>query len=171
MPPKESEDYSSLFWMDSKGDKAVFNGIRDVDELPDLTESILKRQAEELLKRIHETQGTGALLMNSETFMMFCMVHADVVDVEDKDFFLDGMQVFTSLYFPLDKIYVTDKETAEEIVRRIAEQEEQTEQESYPEKKEHAIYHCRICGAAYDNKRQAKECVRTHEWQNRKGRR
>lgn len=171
MPPKESEDCNRLFWLDSKGDKAVFNGIPDVNELSEPTESILKRQAEELLKRIHEAQGTGAVLMNSETFLLFFTVHVDVVDVKDNEFFLDGLHVFTSPYFPLDKIYVTDIETAEEIARRIAEQEEQAEQESYPEKKEPAIYHCRICGAAYDDKRQAKECVRTHEWQNRRGRR
>ena len=120
---------------------------------------------------VEEAQGFDAIMMNDETFKVLCVVRVSAIDVKDKEFFLDGLRVFTSPYFPMSKVYLTDSKNAAEIIRRLAEQEEQAEQESYPEKKEPAIYHCRICGAAYDDKRQAKECVRTHEWQNRRGRR
>lgn len=30
--------------------------------------------------------------------------------------------------------------------------------------------HCRVCGARYYSKSEAKQCQRSHEWQNRKGR-
>ena len=49
-----------------------------------------------------------------------------------------------------------------------AEKDEQDPDEGKPEPKE---YHCRVCGKTYYDQKEAKGCMRSHEWQNRKGRR
>ena len=38
-------------------------------------------------------------------------------------------------------------------------------------KEEPKIFSCRICGTRYFDPGEAKQCQRSHEWQNRKGRR
>ena len=50
---------------------------------------------------------------------------------------------------------------------------EETDEERFRKEKENAwrMYPCRICGTKYADKSEAKQCARSHEWQNRKGRR
>ena len=50
---------------------------------------------------------------------------------------------------------------------------EETDEERFRKKKENAwrMYPCRICGTKYMDKLEAKQCARSHEWQNKKGRR
>ena len=50
---------------------------------------------------------------------------------------------------------------------------EETDEERFEKKKEEAwrTYPCRICGTRYESKSEAKQCARSHDWQNRRGRR
>lgn len=37
--------------------------------------------------------------------------------------------------------------------------------------KDNRTFPCRICGTLYQDRQEAKACQRSHDWQNRKGRR
>lgn len=43
--------------------------------------------------------------------------------------------------------------------------------DDYIPKKEPKPLHCRICGQVYYDRGEARECERSHEWHNRRGRR
>ncbi len=42
--------------------------------------------------------------------------------------------------------------------------------EGEEQKPEEKAYHCRICGRRYYDRSEAKECARSHGWQNQRGR-
>jgi hypothetical protein len=50
-----------------------------------------------------------------------------------------------------------------------AEEDEKAEPERG--KREVKRFKCRVCGTGYLSKQEAKECLRSHEWQNKRGRR
>lgn len=59
-----------------------------------------------------------------------------------------------------------------EITCKRENPDESEPDDPYPNgKPEPKPYHCPICGTIYYDKGDAKQCRRSHEWQNRRGRR
>ena len=59
-------------------------------------------------------------------------------------------------------------EAMREAAESIKEKEEEIQEAKMQAEK---TFPCRICGTRYMNKAEAKACARSHDWQNRRGRR
>lgn len=170
MPLKEFDEIERLFMKVGDGEYVPLMEVKELDEIREekpFTAEMLQQAAQELKDRIREAQGPDTILMNDETMMML-MVNGYIRE-EAKEFRYCGLRVITSMYLPADQIYLTTAEYAEEVLEAFAPRRKAAKE---PEgKKPPRLYHCRVCWTVYDDKRQARECVRSHEWQNRRGRR
>lgn len=129
-------------------------------------EEYVTEQLRELNEKLRMMKTADTVLLNSGTFMMMMATHR--IEEKEKEFYLDGLRVVTSPYLPEDKAYLTDREHAEEILEMLA--GNGSPEETGP-KKEPKTYHCRVCGRPYADRAEAKECMRNHDWQNRRERR
>ena len=169
MPTEEFDGIGKLF---IKGGDGEYVPLMDVKECSVLSEEklfnaeALKETALKMEDRLREEQSPDTVLMNDE-IMMILMMNGYIRE-EAKEFLYCGLRVVTSPYLPMDLIYLTTWEYAEEIIKQITKTETA---ETAEKKREPKMYHCRVCGTGYQSKQEAKECVRTHDWQNRRGRR
>ena len=179
MSPELGMEKMKLFISDGDGNYVPFEGLKNYADLCEkekdggvqdasdtqISEEDLRQALDELRKQIEEFQPYDTILMNDTTFLML-LAHGDIW-TEGKEFYLDGMMVFTSPEIEKDKAYLMDRYTATMYLESLKEKEN-----PYPDgKPEPKKCHCRICGQAYTNKSEAKECARSHSWQNRRGRR
>ena len=169
MPTEGFDGIGKLF---IKGGDGEYVPLMDVKECSAISEEklfnaeALKETVQEMEDRLREEQPPDTVMMNDE-IMMILMMNGYIRE-EAKEFRYCGLRVVTSPYLPMNQIFLTTWEYAEEIIRQIT----KTEISEVAEKKqEQKMYHCRVCGTRYQSKQEAKECVRTHDWQNRRGRR
>ena len=182
MPPELGMEKMKLFISDDDGNYVPFEGLKNyaklcekekysgyLEELSEfgekLQEDIIRGQIEELRKKIEEQKQYDAILMNGSLFMELLSRHE--IREEDKGFYYSGLMVFTSPKVPMDKAYLMFLDMADEVIACFEQEKESCEYVKTEPKK----CHCRICGQAYTNKAEAKECARSHSWQNRRGRR
>lgn len=108
-----------------------------------------------------QNQKPKICLMSGETLLMMI----SQLNTEDKTFRLNGMPVITNNRVEYGKIVIINEEDYEAWEKENTETRQEEPCKPIPKK-----YHCRVCGTPYDSRQEAKECQRTHEWQNRKGR-
>lgn len=181
MPTEGFDGIGPLFYKADDGDYVSLNDIRDLREIenktnckPSMTTEEVEQSLEELRARLREMQEKAeeqqpydTMLISDEFFMQMMLNHA--LREEGKEFFYQGTLVLSSPNIPMGTVYLTTREYAYDILRMF----DPTVTTAYAgvQKEEPKPYHCRICGRRYFDKADAKECVRSHEWQNRKGRR
>lgn len=107
-------------------------------------------------------------LMSTETALMY--VHNYQFG---KDFTWCGIPIAEDNRIEYGKIVVMNEDAYIAYMEQQAVDNEtpsviQTDSHGKPELR---LHHCRVCGARYFSKQEAKECARGHEWQNRRGRR
>lgn len=169
MPTEGFDGIGQLFYNSGDGKYVPLMDVKEetiVREEEPFTAEQLKEAAQKMEEQIMEASPFDTVLMNDEIFMVLMM--NGYIREEAKEFLYCGMRVMTSPYLPMDQVYLTTAEQAEKIIVMF---QHGTETETIPEgKKEQKLYHCRVCGRAYTDKADAKDCVRSHEWQNRRGR-
>lgn len=170
MPTEGFDGIGKLF---IKGGDGEYVPLMDVKECSTISEEepfnaeALKETVQEMENRLQEEQSPDTVLMNDE-IMMILMMNGYIRE-EAKEFSYCGLRVITSPYLPMDRVFLTTWEYAEEIINQLTPKTETAE--TTEKKQEPKMYHCRVCGTRYQSKQEAKECVRTHDWQNRRGRR
>lgn len=170
MPTEGFDGIGKLF---IKGGDGEYVPLMDVKECSVISEEepfnaeALKETVQELEDRMREVQSPDTVLMNDEIMMALMM--NGYIQEKEKEFWYCGLRVITSPYLPMGQVFLTTWEYAEEIINQLTPKTETAE--IHEEKKEQKPYHCRVCGTRYYSKSEAKECVRGHEWQNRRGRR
>ena len=169
MPTEGFDGIGQLFYNSGNGEYVPLMDVKEsivVEEKP-FTAEQLKEAVQKMKEQIMEASPFDTVLMNDEIFMILMM--NGYVREEAKEFLYCGMRVMTSPYLPMDQVYLATAEQAEKIIAMF---QHGTETETAPEgKKEQKLYHCRVCGRTYTDKTDAKDCVRSHSWQNRRGRR
>lgn len=175
MPPEGFDGIGQLFMKAGNGEYVPFTGLQDTKEISGQTDDKYSFTADDFRDAMLELQGRieaacpyDTALMNGETLM--ALVANRAVTVEGKEFRYNGVNVMTSPYLPVGAVYLVTREVAEQIIAD-AEPKQAVAVSEYQIKKELKRYHCRVCGRPYCDAKEAKTCVRSHEWQNRKGRR
>lgn len=170
MPTEGFDGIGRLFYDCGDGKYVPLMDVKEeniIKEEKPFTAEQLKEAIQELEDRARESSTMDTALMNDE-IMMILMMNGHIQE-EGKEFWYCGLRVITSPYLPMDQVYLTTSEYAEKIIQQFMPKTETAE--VYEEKKESKLYHCRVCGRPYTDKADAKDCVRSHEWQNRRGRR
>lgn len=173
MPPEGFDGIGRLFYDCGDGEYVPLMDVKEEsivrEEKPFTAEQLeqLKEAVQELEARAREASTMDTALMNDE-IMMILMANGYIRE-EGKELWYCGLRVITSPYLPMDQVYLTTSEHAKKIIWQFL---PKTETAEVPEgKKDPKRYHCRVCGRLYTDKADAKDCVRSHEWQNRRGRR
>ena len=140
--------------------------LRKKTELPVETGDDIKELREEFDGMMHsfadfQRQQPKVCLMSPATAMLL-IGRGDV----SKEMTLGGVAVIEDDRIEDGKILVLNEDEYASWFTVHGETQPQEER-----KKPERIFHCRVCGTGYQSKQEAKECVRTHDWQNRRGRR
>lgn len=137
----------------------------DPYEIPVDTQA-LTDELRRLEEKIREISPPKIVIIHPETALTF---HDGEIEKSQKYL---GMDVVINDLVPPGEVLIMNE--AEYNKWRDAHMPtEETDEERFRKKKENAwrMYPCRICGTKYMDKSEAKQCARSHEWQNRKGRR
>lgn len=139
-------------------------------EWNEISQEELVRQFENMRKMADDAAKIpDTVVMDDELFL--CLMMYRRIEEREKQFYYNGLLVMTSSKVPNGWIYLSTRENA---LRFLGENEpdESELDDPYPNgKPEPKPYHCPICGTRYYDKGDAKQCRRSHEWQNRRCRR
>lgn len=139
-------------------------------EWKEISQEELVRKIEDMRKQAEASAIIPDTMVMDDELFMYLMMHRQIEE-RDKQFYYNGLLVMTSSKVPNGWVYLTKRENA---LRFLGEndQGESEPNDPYPNgKPEPKLYHCPICGTRYYDKGDAKQCRRSHEWQNRRGRR
>lgn len=141
-----------------------------------MSEGISEHDFAQLIRDISETIGRNdsevqidVILMNS--LMIRILQSCGYMEGTEEHFTCCGIDVARCDRLAHLEIVLTNHKYAQSFIDgpKVLTPEED---DPYPGgKPEPKMYHCRVCGTGYYDKKEAKECMRSHDWQNRKGRR
>lgn len=120
-----------------------------------------------LKEKIESVDSPDTVLMNDEVFSMLLIRNAIEPEKDGFYYILEGRRL---------KVLISNRAAYGHVIvchsRNIfAYLGDGDEADKYVPPAKLKPVHCRVCGARYYSKSEAKQCQRNHEWQNRKGRR
>ena len=149
--------------LDPEAKRYVSDGITEHD-FGQLIEDI-----SETIRRNDSGVQIDVILMNSEMILM--LLSSGYLEGTEDDCTCCGITVARHDRLADMEIVLTNQKYMQSFIAgpKVLMPEED---DPYPDwKPKPKMYHCRVCGAGYYDKKEAKECMRSHDWQNRKGRR
>lgn len=139
-------------------------------EWKEINQEKLVRQIKDMRKMAEDAAIIPDTLVMDDELFLYLMMHRRIEE-RDKQFYYNGLLVMTSSKIQNGWIYLTTRENALRFLDKNDHGETEPD-DPYPNgKPEPKPYHCPICGTRYYDNGDAKQCRRSHEWQNRRGRR
>lgn len=113
-----------------------------------------------------ERQKYDTAIFGQETFE-YLIEHGELREADGRYYFLGYLNVMIHPTLGFGRVILTRFEYASLYYPADKEPEAEPDK-GKPNPK---AYHCPVCGHRYYDRKEAKECRRSHEWQNRRGRR
>lgn len=140
------------------------------NEWKETTPEQIREDLERMRDKLKQEQPPDVALIDPEWFAKL-MFHGMIYE-EENDFWYDfcglKLRVVVSAMAPVGKMLLC---RWKDVCVYLEEEKPADCSGKVTEKTEPKHVCCRVCGTRYQSKAEAKQCQRSHEWQNRRGRR